>query len=259
MSIRKAVIKYGGHAMDDASLRHTFIRDVAELAGQGLELVLVHGGGPHINALLARLDIESVFVDGLRVTDEAAMQAVEMALCGQVNKDVVAELERLGIGCAGISGRDGGLLRAKIARPELGLVGEVCSVDTRLLDCLLAGGYLPVVAPVAAGPGWEPLNINADLAAGAIAAAMGADCFILVSDVPGVLDAAGAVLAQLSGDEVAALRKAGVISGGMIPKLDACLQAVAGGAGSALILDGRKPGSLGLALAGKAPGTLVRS
>lgn len=257
MPIKRAVIKYGGHAMDEPQLSAAFTRDLAGLAGQGLELVVVHGGGPYINAMLDRLSIASGFVDGLRVTGEEAMQAVEMVLCGQVNKNLTATFEKLGLRCAGVSGRDGGLLRARVARPELGLVGDVTGVDTGLLACLLAAGYMPVVAPVAAGPEWQALNVNADTAAGAIAAAMRADCFILVSDVPGVLGADGRVIPLMGRADIDGLREAGIIKGGMLPKLDACLRALDGGAKSAIILDGRVPGALGRAIAGNAPGTLV--
>ena len=252
------VIKYGGHAMDKPELSRAFAEDLALLAGRGFRLVVVHGGGPQISALLRRLAIESRFVDGLRVTDGPTMEAVEMVLCGQVNKAVVGELAARGVRAAGISGRDGGLLRARPKNPALGLVGEIVAVDPELPRCLLAGGFVPVVAPVASGPDGEALNINADTAAGALAGALGAEYFVLISDVPGVLDADGALLPKLDEARIAALREAGVISGGMIPKVEACLGALAAGCGRALILDGRAPSSLGRFLLEEAPlGTLV--
>ncbi|WP_165076127.1 MULTISPECIES: acetylglutamate kinase [unclassified Desulfovibrio] len=258
MSHSTVVIKYGGHAMDKPELSRAFAEDLALLAGQGMRFVIVHGGGPQISGLLRRLAIESRFVDGLRVTDEATMEAVEMVLCGQVNKAVVSELAARGVRAAGISGRDGGLLLARPKNPALGLVGEIVKVDPALTRCLLEGGFVPVVAPVASGPGGEALNINADTAAGAIAGALGAEYFVLISDVPGVLDGDGTLLPALDAARIAALREAGVISGGMIPKTEACLGALAAGCGRALILDGRAPSSLRRFLLEDAPlGTVV--
>ncbi|MDR1857419.1 MAG: acetylglutamate kinase [Desulfovibrio sp.] len=257
---RTVVIKYGGHAMDKADLSEAFAGDLAQLAGQGVRIVVVHGGGPQISDLLKRLQIESRFVDGLRVTDEAAMQAVEMALCGTVNKDVVRRFSLGGVKAAGVSGRDGGLLTARLKRKELGLVGDVVGVDPRILDCLLDGGFLPVVAPVANGPDGEALNINADTAAGAIAGAMHADDFVLVSDVPGVLDGEGRLIPSLDRERIARLRREEVITGGMIPKVEACLNGLAAGCGRSLILDGRQPSSLVRFLLHKEPlGTEVLS
>lgn len=247
------VIKYGGHAMDRPELRTAFAANLAELAGSGWSVVVVHGGGPQISALLKRLRIESRFVDGLRVTDAPAMEAVEMALCGQVNKAVVADFLRHGVRAAGISGRDGALLRASVKNPALGLVGEVEAVDPALPQCLLAAGFVPVVAPVASDGEGRALNVNADTAAGALAGAMRADTFVLVSDVPGVLGADGALLPDLSAADIARLRGEGVISGGMIPKLEACLSALRAGCRHALILDGRAPSALRRFLLGGEP------
>lgn len=258
MSHSTVVIKYGGHAMDKPELSRAFAEDLALLAGQGMRFVIVHGGGPQISGLLRRLAIESRFVDGLRVTDEATMEAVEMVLCGRVNKAVVSELAARGVRAAGISGRDGGLLLARPKDPALGLVGEIVKVDPALPRCLLEGGFVPVVAPVASGPEGEALNINADTAAGALAGALGAEYFVLISDVPGVLDRDGALLLELDAARIAALREAGVITGGMIPKTEACLGALAAGCGRALILDGRAPSSLRRFLLEDAPlGTVV--
>ena len=252
------VIKYGGHAMEDAQLAGAFAADLARLAGKGTPFVLVHGGGPQISGLLKRLNIESRFVDGLRVTDEVTMEAVEMVLAGQVNKDVVARLAGMGVQAVGISGRDGRLLTAKYKNPALGRVGEVTHIETALLSCLLDRGFVPVVAPVANGPAGEAMNVNADTAAGALAGALGAAYFVLVSDVPGVLDGQGKLLPRLSRADIDRLKQEGVITGGMIPKVDACLNALAAGAGQALILDGRAEASLGRWLEkGEPLGTLV--
>ena len=252
------VIKYGGHAMDKPDLSSAFATDLAQLSEQGMSFVVVHGGGPQISSLLKRLNIESHFVDGLRVTDAATMEAAEMVLCGQVNKAVVNEFAQQGVRAAGISGRDGGLLRATVKNPALGLVGTVEAVDPALPRCLLDAGFVPVVAPVASGPDGKALNINADTAAGALAGAIGAEYFVLISDVPGVLDGEGRLIPSLNRKEIQHLRDAGVITGGMIPKVEACLNALDAGCQRALILDGRSPSSLRRYLRDDAPlGTVV--
>ena len=258
MNNATVVIKYGGHAMDKPELCTAFATDLAQLSAQDMGFVVVHGGGPQISALLKRLNIESRFENGLRVTDEAAMAAVEMVLCGQVNKAVVASFAAHGARAAGISGRDGNLLRAVVKNPALGLVGEVEAVDPALILCLLEGDFVPVVAPVANGPDGQALNINADTAAGALAGALAADYFILISDVPGVLDAEGRLITSLTRAEIEKLRAEGVITGGMIPKVESCLHALDAGCQRALILDGRSPSSLRRYLLDDAPlGTVV--
>ena len=241
---RTVVIKFGGHAMDKEALCAAFAEDLAFLSAEGTRCVVVHGGGPQISALLERLHIESRFENGLRVTDEATMQAVEMVLCGQVNKDVVRRFAAHGVRAAGISGRDGGLLLASVRQPTLGRVGEVDKVDPALVECLLAGGFVPVVAPVASDAAGQPLNINADTAAGALAGALHADYFVLISDVPGVLDADKKLIPSLDRARIAGLIESGVINGGMIPKVQSCLHALDEGCTRALILDGRQPSSL---------------
>lgn len=258
MNNATVVIKYGGHAMDKPELCTAFATDLAQLSAQDMGFVVVHGGGPQISALLKRLNIESRFENGLRVTDEATMAAVEMVLCGQVNKAVVASFAAHGARAAGISGRDGNLLRAVVKNPALGLVGEVEAVDPALILCLLEGDFVPVVAPVANGPDGQALNINADTAAGALAGALAADYFILISDVPGVLDAEGRLITSLTRVEIEKLRAEGVITGGMIPKVESCLHALDAGCQRALILDGRSPSSLRRYLLDDAPlGTVV--
>lgn len=258
MNNATVVIKYGGHAMDKPELCTAFATDLAQLSAQDMGFVVVHGGGPQISALLKRLNIESRFENGLRVTDEATMAAVEMVLCGQVNKAVVASFAAHGARAAGISGRDGNLLRAVVKNPALGLVGEVEAVDPALILCLLEGDFVPVVAPVANGPDGQALNINADTAAGALAGALAADYFILISDVPGVLDAEGRLITSLTRVEIEKLRAEGVITGGMVPKVESCLHALDAGCQRALILDGRSPSSLRRYLLDDAPlGTVV--
>lgn len=244
MQTATVVIKYGGHAMDKAELSAAFAAGLASLAHEGMSLVVVHGGGPQITKLLQRLNIQSHFVNGLRVTDAAAMEAVEMALCGQVNKAVVTVLSQKGVNAAGISGRDGQLLQGTIRDPALGLVGDVRKVDPALLQCLLKGGFVPVVAPVASAPNGQALNVNADIAAGMLAGTLQADSFVLISDVPGVLDAKGELIPHLDDAECKRLQEANVITGGMIPKVEACFTALAHGCQRAIILDGRAPSSL---------------
>ncbi|MEF2807186.1 MAG: acetylglutamate kinase, partial [Desulfovibrio sp.] len=220
MDSAPVVIKYGGHAMTVPELGRAFAEDMSGLVHEGGRFIVVHGGGPQISALLKRLSIESHFVDGLRVTDDATMEAVEMVLAGQVNKAVVGLFEGYGLSCCGISGRDGGLLKAVVERPELGRVGGIPSVRPGLLSCLMDGGYVPVVAPVAEGSDGRPLNINADYAAGAIAGALQAGYFVLMSDVPGVLDKNHVLLPRLTRKDIEDLKADGTISGGMIPKVD---------------------------------------
>jgi acetylglutamate kinase len=246
--------------MTDGALAAAFAADIAALSGAGGRFVVVHGGGPQITDLLGRLRVESRFVDGLRVTDAETMRVVEMALCGEVNKAVVSAFAQRGVRAVGLSGRDGGLLRAVVKNPALGLVGQVRSVDAAVLECLLNGGFTPVVAPVGAGPEGQALNINADTAAGAIAGALKAAAFVLVSDVPGVLGPDKSLLPSLDRAGAERLRAEGVISGGMIPKVEACLHALDAGCGSALILDGRAPSSLRRFLtAGEPLGTRITS
>lgn len=253
-----AVIKLGGHAMDDSDLLSAFAADVARLSAQGMQFIIVHGGGPHINALLKRLNIESTFVNGLRVTDLATLEAVELALCGSVNKAVARHMQRHGCRAAGISGQDGPILRASIKDASLGRVGTVTSVAPELLLALLNNGFIPVVAPLALDPAGEPLNVNADTAAGAIAGALQADYFVLISDVPGVLDAGNNLLPRLDTEEIDSLMKEGVISGGMIPKVESCQHALARGCNNSLILNGKESNSLSRYLErGEKLGTLI--
>lgn len=252
------VIKYGGHAMDDPALAKAFGEDLAALGAMNMRFVIVHGGGPMINALLKRLKIESEFVNGLRVTSDAVLEAVEMALCGTVNKEVTRFLQAQGLKAVGVSGQDGKLLLATLKDPALGRVGIIECVNPALIQCLLDAGFVPVVAPLALDKAGKPLNVNADTAAGALAGALGATRFILISDVPGVLDAEGQLFSYLSQSAIEDLRERGVISGGMIPKVEACLGARRMGSGEALVLDGRQPNALRRFLLGNEPlGTVI--
>ena len=248
------VVKYGGHAMGEESLAEEFGRDIALLKQVGINPVVVHGGGPQINAMLKRLAIQSTFVDGLRVTDAAMVEVVEMVLAGTVNKMVAWLINRAGALAVGICGKDGGLIRArKLTRttrdPEgaieraldLGFVGEPEHVDVRVIHALTGAGLIPVVAPVGVGADGATYNINADTVAGAIAGALGANRLLMLTDVAGVLDRNGKLIPDLSIAEVEALRADGTISGGMIPKVETCIEAVRQGVKGATIVDGRVP------------------
>jgi acetylglutamate kinase len=248
------VIKYGGHAMGEEQLAADFGADIALLKQVGINPVVVHGGGPQINAMLARLAIQSTFVDGLRVTDAAMVEVVEMVLAGTVNKQVVTLINRAGALAVGISGKDGGLIRArKLTRttrdPEsqierhldLGLVGEPELVDPRVLHALSGAGLIPVIAPVGLGDDGHTYNINADTVAGAVAGALGARRLLMLTDVPGVLDGDRRLIPEMTIAEAEQAIAGNVITGGMIPKVQNCVEAVRQGVQGAVILDGRQP------------------
>ena len=259
MSAPAYVVKYGGHAMDSPALSASFAESLARLSGRKMRLVLVHGGGPQIDAMIGRLNLPpSRFEQGQRVTDEAAMEVVEMILCGRVNKSLVGLFSRHGVRAVGLSGRDGRLLTAVQLNEKLGLVGEIRHVDPSLVTTLLDAGFVPVIAPVAGGVNGERYNTNADTAAGALAGALNAEYFVLISDVPGVLDADKRLIPRLTRREVAKLVQEGVVQGGMIPKVLSCLHALDQGCKHALILDGRVESSLERCLLEGAPlGTTV--
>lgn len=251
------VVKFGGHAMGEAEYVASFAADIALLDQVGARPVVVHGGGPQIGEMLAKLEIESNFVDGLRVTDEATISVVEMVLAGGINKALVAAIARAGGRAVGISGKDGGLIRARKllgkSRAEgsaieqaidLGFVGEPEQINTDVLDALNAGTLIPVVAPVGSDATGETYNINADTAAGAIAAALGATRMLMLTDVAGVLDKNGDLVTELTVSQAEALIRDGTVSGGMIPKVETCINAVLGGAEAAVIMDGRAPHAL---------------
>lgn len=239
-----AVIKFGGRASEDPDLRASFFENLRSLSADGFKFAIVHGGGPQINNLLKRLNIDGSFVNGLRVTDEATLEIVEMTLCGKVNKRLTRDLALCGLNAVGVSGEDGALLTAEPINAELGKVGAITKVNPALLRCLIENNYLPVVAPVALDANGEPLNVNADSAAAAVAAALQADYFILVSDVPGVMDQDGALFSYLSRKSIDELIEKGVINGGMIPKVKACVDSRAGGCKKTVVLDGRQKDNL---------------
>ena len=267
------VIKYGGHAMGDAELAKKFARDVVLMKQVGINPVVVHGGGPQIKAMMERLAIESEFVDGLRVTDAATMEIVEMVLSGRINKEVASAINQVGGNAVGLSGRDADLVLARqlkrtVKDPDsniekaldLGFVGEPVSVNTHVLDVLAASDVIPVIAPIGHGENGETFNINADTFAGAIAAALDARRLLLLTDVAGVLDGDGNLLTRLTAQDVEGLIADGTIAGGMIPKVETCLDAVAGGVGASVILDGRVPHALLLELFTEhGAGTMIRA
>ena len=242
------VIKYGGNAMTEPALQEQFAYDVTLLKQVGMNPIIVHGGGPQINSLLSRLQLSSKMVDGMRVTDDATMEVVEMVLGGQVNKQIVQGIQRAGGKAVGLTGKDGNLIQArKLQRRdglELGWVGEVDQVNAELIRFLDGGGLIPVIAPIGVGAAGESYNINADLVAGALASTLHADKFVLMTNVAGVLDPEGRLYERLRIAEVQQLMGNGVISGGMIPKLRCCLDALAGGVRAAHIIDGRVPHAL---------------
>lgn len=255
------VIKYGGHAMGDERVARDFARDVVLLKQVGINPVVVHGGGPQIKAMLERLQIRSDFVDGLRVTDGATVEVVEMVLAGKINKEIVTAIQAAGGKAVGISGKDGRLIEAtKLTRtrrdPEsniervvdLGFVGEPAKINTELLEVFMNTDIIPVIAPIGLGADGQTYNINADTAAGAISGALRARKLLMLTDVRGVLDANKQLLPTLTDTEVGRLIETGVVTGGMIPKLETCLAAVAGGVEAAVIVDGRVPHAILLEL-----------
>jgi acetylglutamate kinase len=235
------VIKMGGNAMGDDAAMAGFARDVALMSQVGVRPVVVHGGGPMINDLLAKLGIESSFVGGKRVTDRATIEVVEMVLAGGVNKRIVQAINMQGGRAVGLTGKDANMIVCDPADPALGFVGEPVEVTPDVLHQMHEAGIIPVVAPLGTGREGETYNINGDTAAGAVAAAMKADRLLLLTDVEGVKDAAGDVVTALTADQVEAMTKDGTIAGGMIPKTQTALSALRGGVRAVVILDGRQP------------------
>jgi acetylglutamate kinase len=236
------VIKYGGHAMSDESLRGSFARDVVLLKFIGLRPVIVHGGGPQIKATLAEMGRESTFVSGLRVTDDSTMEVVEMVLGGKINREIVELVQQAGGRAVGLTGSDGGMLRVRRKRvdeQDIGRVGEVVEVDASVIEAVSDAGFIPVVAPIGVDATGLTHNVNADEAAGALAAAVGAEKLILLTDVTGVLDADGGLQSRLPVEAVRKLIDEGTIRDGMIPKVQCCMDALAGGVARTHIVDGR--------------------
>ncbi|MDR2909463.1 MAG: acetylglutamate kinase [Oscillospiraceae bacterium] len=243
------VIKYGGNAMQSQELREAVMTDVVLLSLIGIKVVLVHGGGPEITDLLNRLGIESRFVGGLRYTDQETVKAVQMVLCGKVNKDLVNLLGQAGGRAVGLCGLDGGMIRVKklMGKEDLGFVGDITGVDTAVITDQLAKGYIPVISTVGCGEDGEVYNVNADLAASAIAGALGAENLVMMTDVRGLLtdkNDESTLISSVNIGEVPRLIKEGIISGGMIPKIESCTEAVRLGVKKAFIIDGRIPHSI---------------
>jgi acetylglutamate kinase len=266
------VVKYGGHAMGEEETALRFGRDIALLEQVGVNPVVVHGGGPQINAMLKRLDVKSTFVQGLRVTDEQMLDVVEMVLAGPVNKQVAEAITRAGALAVGISGKDGGLVRAKkvtrrvkdeatgeLREIDLGFVGEPETINPKILKLLIGADIVPVVAPVGASADGQTYNINADTVAGAIAGALEAERLLMLTDVRGVLGPDGKLIPEMTVAEVRKGIADGWISGGMIPKVETCIYAVERGVKGAVILDGRVKHAVLLELfTDGGAGTLIR-
>ena len=251
------VIKYGGHAMGDPKLAKPFARDVVLLKQVGINPVVVHGGGPQIGEMLERLKIKSSFVDGLRVTDRATVEIVEMVLSGSINKQIVTTINEAGGTAVGLSGKDGNLIEARKLRRtrresdsniekilDLGFVGEPHRVKPHVLGCLNESDIIPVIAPIGVGPKGETYNINADTVAGALAPALGATRLLMLTDVAGVLDKSGRLVSKMTLAEARGYIKDGAIEGGMIPKVETCIAAVESHVDAAVIIDGTVPHAL---------------
>ncbi len=270
---RTVVIKYGGNAMTEEALKRGFARDVVLMRLVGIQPVIVHGGGPQIGRLLERIGKESAFVEGMRVTDRETMDVVEMVLGGQVNKEIVQLINAQGGRAVGLTGKDGGLIRARKLRLErrgpeteapeiidLGHVGEVESVDASIVHMLVRGGFIPVIAPVGVGADGETYNINADLVAGKVAEVLQAEKLILLTNTPGILDREGRLVSGVDAAAVERLVAEGVISGGMLPKVRCALEAVQAGVNAAHIIDGRVEHAVLLELfTDEGVGTLIRA
>ncbi|TAL17346.1 acetylglutamate kinase [bacterium] len=243
---KAVVIKYGGHAMIADDLKESFARDVVLMKYIGMNPIIVHGGGPQINAFLDRMEIKSSFVEGMRVTDEQTMAVVEMVLGGMINKEIVSMIGLHGGKAAGLTGKDGGLVRAKKLYVkkgseliDIGAVGEVEEVNAGIIETLDAGGFVPVIAPIGVGPKGETYNINADLVAGSVAGALKAEKLVLMTDVAGILDSEGKLIPSLHRGEVEGFIAKGVIGGGMIPKVRCAVDAIDSGVRKVHIIDGR--------------------
>jgi acetylglutamate kinase len=249
---KRLVVKYGGHAMVKEELKQSFAMDVVLMKYIGMNPVIVHGGGPQIGDLMEKLGKVPHFVQGMRVTDAETMDIVEMVLGGKINKEIVGLINQHGGRAVGLSGKDGGLIKAsrlKIRQPgssdssplvDIGLVGKVDAIHAHIVEVLDSSGYIPIIAPVGVGDEGEPYNINADLVAGEVAAALKAEKLIMLTDVEGILDDQKALISSLKRADIAKLIEQGVISEGMLPKVEACLSALDGGVRKAHIIDGRQ-------------------
>ena len=264
------VVKYGGNAMTDLKLQQQFAHDVVMLKLVGLDPVVVHGGGPQIEQRLKQLGIKSEFVQGMRVTDAATMDVVEMVLGGTVNKDIVTLINQAGGKAVGLTGQDGAFIRARkllMPNPEkpgetidLGMVGDIESIDPSVIDTLEAGGFIPVVAPIGVGSDGQSYNINADVVAGKLAQILKAEKLVLLTNTPGVLDKAGNLLTNITPRDIDAMLADGTLSGGMLPKIASALDAARSGVHGVHIIDGRVEHALLLEiLTDQGVGTLIRS
>jgi acetylglutamate kinase len=264
------VVKFGGNAMIDESLKQCFARDVVLLKLVGMNVVVVHGGGPQIENLLTRVGKKGEFIQGMRVTDAETMEIVEMVLGGQVNKDVVNLINQAGGKAVGLTGKDGGMIRArKLQLPsrdnhadliDIGMVGDITVIDPALIGYLEAGAFIPVIAPIGVGEGGETYNINADVVAGKIAEILKAEKLVLLTNTPGVLDKDGQVITNVTPKEINAMVEDGSLHGGMLPKIASALEAARGGVKSVHIIDGRVEHALLLEiLTNHGCGTMIRS
>ncbi len=238
------VAKYGGNAMTDPQLKKSVMQDILLLQLVGVKVILVHGGGPEISAMLKKLSIESHFENGLRVTDDDTMEVVQMVLAGKVNKSLAADLSALGGRAVGLCGIDGGLIKVHQKNEKLGHVGEIDEINTKILDDLLDGGFIPVISSIGIDDDGNPYNINADTAATKIAAALHAESMVVMSNINGVLrdkDDENSLISQMSLADAEELKKSGIIAGGMIPKVDCCTNAVKEGVKKVFIINGEIP------------------
>jgi len=253
------VIKLGGHAMGSDEAMDSFARDIVLMSHVGVKPVIVHGGGPMINAMLDKLDIKSEFVNGKRVTDQATVEVVEMVLSGVVNKRIVQAINRQGGKAVGLSGKDANLMICEQTNPDLGFVGTPSAMNPKILRDLAEKNVIPVIAPVGGGRNGETFNVNGDTAAGAIAGALKADRLLLLTDVSGVKNASGEVVTELKAEQIREMTRDGVIAGGMIPKTETALDAIEGGVRAVVILDGRAPNACLLELyTDHGAGSLIR-
>ena len=247
---KSIVVKYGGSAMQEEELKQDFARDIVLMKYVGMNPVVVHGGGPQINNMLDKLGMEAKFVQGIRVTDKETMDVVEMVLLGKINKEIVARLNHLGGRAVGLSGHDGGLIQVQQfgthaaaatgkQPPEMGLVGEITAINTKVIEVLDGDRFIPVIAPIGEGKNGQSYNINADTVAGEIAACLRAEKLVYLTDVKGILDEKGELISSASRSHIRELIKQGVIEGGMIPKVESCLRALEAGVPKAHIIDGR--------------------
>ncbi|HPF19763.1 MAG TPA: acetylglutamate kinase [Syntrophomonas sp.] len=246
---KRVVIKYGGAAMTECDLKMKVMQDIVLMKYVGMHPIVIHGGGPDITGMLGRLNMDTEFVNGLRVTDRETMEVVEMVLGGKVNKEIVSGLNASGGKAVGISGKDGGLIKARKVDPsgKLGFVGEVDTVNPQIIETLIENGYIPVIAPIGIDDEQQSYNINADLVAASIAVGMKADKLVLLTDVPGLLrdkNDSRSLISVLKVSQVPDYVEEGIIAGGMIPKVQCCVEAVTGGVARTHIVDGRVPHSI---------------